>query len=128
MNSIAEYEITKRMLVGDFSMVKDYNENHDPSTGQFTSGGSSGYTPGQATKQRISELEKSLNKAKTQKQIQAVYRGISDEEKSINANIDRLKMGGPTDDPDDDIRLLMTHRRMLRQLKDKALKKGEQLI
>ena len=38
MNANKTWAITERMMFGDFSLTKDYNENHDPKTGQFTEG------------------------------------------------------------------------------------------
>lgn len=39
---LTEWEIVRRMTLGDFTFVKDYNENHDPDNGQFTSGSGGG--------------------------------------------------------------------------------------
>jgi hypothetical protein len=43
MNSKTEWRIVERMMLGDFSFVKDYNDNHDPDNGQFTTGGGSSH-------------------------------------------------------------------------------------
>lgn len=38
MKASAEWKLVEQMMLGQFLFVKDFNENHDPETGQFTSG------------------------------------------------------------------------------------------
>ena len=50
MSHEQEWKIVEHMLLGDFLYTKDYNENHDPDNGQFTSGSGGSGSSGEESK------------------------------------------------------------------------------
>lgn len=69
---------------------------------------------------RVDNLERAVNSAKTSRQVDRAYRGITDTEQSLSTEINRVQYSG---DDEGDIRVLIAQRRRLRQLRQRLIQK-----
>ena len=68
----------------------------------------------------VDNVEKAVNSVKTRRQVEQAYKGITSAEESVSAEISRIENGGGDEG---DVRVLMTQRRRLRQLRRKLVQK-----
>lgn len=69
----------------------------------------------------VNKIEKAVNEANTRAKVEKAYRGIVEEDRSITAEINRIENGNGDEG---DIKVLMTQRRRIRQLKKKLIGKN----
>lgn len=89
------------MMLGDFSFVKDYNENHDPDDGRFTSGGGSSHkakgAPSPAATKRLKETEIDIRSAAVEhgvccdKDGKEIFHAVSDSPTELDLTPDEKK-------------------------------------
>lgn len=76
-------------------------------------------------KEAVDKIEQAVNAANTRTKVETAYKGITDQEKAITAELDRVRSG--VKDAGDE-KVLMTQRRRLRQQKQNLLNKGKALL
>lgn len=76
-------------------------------------------------KEAVDKIEQAVNAANTRTKVETAYKGITDQEKAITAELDRIRSG--VWDAGDE-KVLMTQRRRLRQQKQNLLNKGRALM
>lgn len=72
-------------------------------------------------KESVDEIETAVNSANTRSKVQKAYRAITDQDKNITAELNRIEKGGGDAG---DTNVLLTQRRRLRQLKRKLVSKN----
>lgn len=68
----------------------------------------------------VDNVASAVNSARTRRQAEQAYRGITSAEQSISAEINRIQNGGGDEG---DVRVLMAQRRRLRQLRQRLNQK-----
>lgn len=107
---------------GYWDLSIDFNPNHDPDNGQFSSGGgSSGSSKWQynGIKEKVDQLEEGLKRSRNANKINSVAKALREQDKIISQEMDRIENG--TSDVPGDKNSLLTLRRRVRQLMKKAV-------
>ena len=107
---------------GYWDLSIDFNPNHDPDNGQFSSGGgSSGSSKWQynGIKEKVDQLEEGLKRSRSANKVMSVATALRKQDDLISKEIERLENG--TEDVPGDKNSLLTLRRRVRQLMKKAV-------